>query len=172
MEIGRRDSPLRQALDRWVERSPEADGGAVETCLAFLQAAQEVYDYFDVHLGRFGVSQGKFAILVLLSLTEGGLSPSDLAAQSFVSPATITGLLDGLERDGLVVREANPDDRRMLTVRLTPAGRELVQRLLPEHFQRISDLLADLSEEDRHLLAALSARIGGRAVAARPARRS
>ncbi|HEY3313743.1 MAG TPA: MarR family transcriptional regulator [Bacillota bacterium] len=156
-------SPMRQALDRLARRAPADDVAAVETCLSLVRAAAEVYDYFDDYFGRFGVSQGRFLLLVLLWLNEDGLSPADLADQAGVSRATVTGLLDGLQRTDLIVREANPGDRRMLNVRLTRGGTELVKKVLPEHFRRMTDLLADLTREERRQLAALATKIVDRA---------
>jgi DNA-binding MarR family transcriptional regulator len=49
----------------------------------------------------------------------------ELASATFCSPATMTGIVDTLEKKELVMREPNPDDRRSLLVRLTPSGERL-----------------------------------------------
>lgn len=162
MEIVR-GSPMRQALDRLAQRVPPDDVAAAETCMSLMRAAGEVYEFFDDYFGRFGVSQGRFIILVLLWLNEDGLSPADLADQAGVSRATVTGLLDGLQNSGLLVREAHTEDRRMLNVRLTPRGRDLVKEVLPEHFRRMAELLSELTQDERRQLAALANRVYGRA---------
>ena len=79
------------------------------------------------------------------------LSPAELAAHTGVTRATITGLVDTLERDGLVTRTPDPEDRRMMAVMLTPRGEKLLQKVLPSHFQKLTSLLEPLSETERTL---------------------
>nr|WP_236672838.1 MarR family transcriptional regulator [Comamonas sp. JC664] len=108
------------------------------------------------------MSLGRFTVLVRLYSTEdveGALTPADLAESSGVSRATMTGLLDTLEKDGLISREDHPEDRRMYTVRLTSKARQLVEGMLPDHFRRIAALMAPLSEEEHTTLRALLAKV-------------
>ena len=64
--------------------------------------------------------------LLLSLLWEKDCLPfKDLAAASFTSRATITGIIDTMEKKGLVVRQANPADRRSLLVKLTPQGKSI-----------------------------------------------
>ena len=72
-----------------------------------------------------------------------------------VSRATITGLLDTLERDGFVRREPDAADRRQISVHLTPAGQAFMHGLLPTHFQLINGLMGNLSEAERKTLVKL-----------------
>jgi DNA-binding MarR family transcriptional regulator len=71
----------------------------------------------------------------------------------------MTGLIDTLERDGLVRREPDPDDRRMMSVRLTPKAEDFVAALLPAHFRIMARLMAPLSETERKTLVALLTKI-------------
>jgi DNA-binding MarR family transcriptional regulator len=57
------------------------------------------------------------------------MSPSGLGDRLIVTRAIVTGLLDSLERRGLVRRSANPADRRSLVVEITPAGLEVIQQV-------------------------------------------
>jgi DNA-binding MarR family transcriptional regulator len=57
------------------------------------------------------------------------MSPSELGERLIVTRATVTGLLDSLERRGFVKRSANPADRRSLMVEITPDGLAVVQAL-------------------------------------------
>jgi MarR family len=67
----------------------------------------------------------------------------------------MTHLVDRLERDGLVERVADPDDRRGLLVGLTRKGRALVSRVGPSHLENERRLLAALTEEEQAELARL-----------------
>jgi DNA-binding MarR family transcriptional regulator len=55
------------------------------------------------------------------------MSPSELGERLIVTRATVTGLLDSLERRGFVRRTANPADRRSILVEITPQGLEVLQ---------------------------------------------
>lgn len=156
-----RELPKYQALEAFARRFPELDPSAVEAHLMLLRVSTDVLAAMDTHLGRHGLSKGRFSVLMLLLRAEGdGLSPSVLAERSGVSRATMTGLVDGLERDGLVQREGSRADRRSHVVRLTIHGDGLLREILPVHFRRIARLMAKLDTEDRKTLVRLLTRVG------------
>ena len=70
----------------------------------------------------YALSEGRF-ILLLLNAASDGLAPNELAERAGVSRATVTGLLDGLEREAMIERHINEDDRRALCIRLTRKGK-------------------------------------------------
>ncbi|HEV2013244.1 MAG TPA: MarR family transcriptional regulator [Candidatus Dormibacteraeota bacterium] len=79
---------------------------------------------------QHGLSEGRFQILVRLQhQPDGRLTMGELAETLDVSPRTVTGLVDNLERDGLVKRVDDPDDRRSVYAELTDQGRERVRAL-------------------------------------------
>ena len=80
-----------------------------------------------------------------------------------VTRATITGLVDTLEKDGLVTRAPHHEDRRMLSVALTGKGSALLREILPGHFRRMSWLMATLSEQERVTLVRLLGKVMQRA---------
>jgi DNA-binding MarR family transcriptional regulator len=111
-------------------------------------------------MARYGLSQGRFAVLMLLIDGTGeGSTPSVLAERAGVTRATMTGLLDGLERDGLVVREPATQDRRNVFIHLTDKGRAFMEGILPDHFQRVSDLMRRLDDAEMTTLLNLLAKI-------------
>jgi DNA-binding MarR family transcriptional regulator len=88
----------------------------------------------------------------------------DLSQMMMLSPATLVPAVDTLEREGLVVRRKDPNDRRRTPISLTEKGHELIQRIPPmregEHFvsavaslnsEERSDLLRMLKRIIRHL---------------------
>ena len=153
---------LRPFVDRFADRQtlqtlascyPELDIDSVETCLAFLRATADVQAALDTHFARYGLSMGKFTLLMqLLQADEQGLTPSECAERAGVTRATITGLLDGLEREGLVKRQPCPSDRRMLSVQLTDEGRVLLSAMLPDHFCRTTGLMSHLTTTEKKTL--------------------
>ncbi|RYG65247.1 MarR family transcriptional regulator, partial [bacterium] len=111
-----RELPRYECLEMRSRRYPDLDAGAVEATLVMLRVASDVLEAFASHLARNGTSQGRFSVLMILDRFIGSeLLPSELAEKIGVTRATMTGLLDGLEKDGFVQRRQHPDDRRALT---------------------------------------------------------
>lgn len=81
---------------------------------------------------------------------QGRLSAGDVARGISVSQATITGVLDRLERRGLVTRTRDPEDRRRVVIELTETGREVVATSPPPLHERFVLRLAELPEAERH----------------------
>ena len=69
---------------------------------------------------RFGISLARFDYMAQLYRYKDGLKMRELSRYLMVTGGNVTGLTDDLERDGLVVRESSPGDRRAWIVRLTP----------------------------------------------------
>ncbi|TMF14324.1 MAG: MarR family transcriptional regulator [Chloroflexi bacterium] len=82
---------------------------------------------------RFGLSEGRFQILVRLHHQPSGrFTMGELAEMLDITPRTVTGLVDNLQRDGLVRRVADPVDRRSVYAEITDQGRERVTALWRE----------------------------------------
>jgi DNA-binding MarR family transcriptional regulator len=93
---------------------------------------------------RFDISLARFDYMAQLFRYDGGLKMRALSRYLMVTGGNVTGLTDELERDGLVVREASPDDRRAWIVRLTPKGRRAFEAMAQEHEQWVLELFAGL----------------------------
>lgn len=88
---------------------------------------------FERWAEKFGLSEGRFQILIRLKHQPNGrFAMGELAEMLDVSPRTVTGLVDNLERDGLVKRVDDPTDRRSVYAELTDQGRERVESLWRE----------------------------------------
>jgi DNA-binding MarR family transcriptional regulator len=157
-----KDLPRYECLLEASKRYPEMDPTACEAFLHLLRAGDEVFLQMDQNFTDHGISQGRFGVLMqLLSASQmcaesaGGVSPAELAERTGVTRATMTGLIDTLERDGLVRRNADTQDRRMMRVCLTDKGRALMQRILPSHFQRMTAIMQPLDTDERRTLVQL-----------------
>ncbi|MDP4023735.1 MarR family transcriptional regulator [Methylobacterium sp. NEAU 140] len=156
---------LAQKYDALLARSGEQPRGVAEgmrTCFEVLSLAAAIDRDCAARLGEHDLSEGKFVLLVLLDEARDGLSPHELAARAGVTRGTVTGLLDGLVRSGLVRRIANAVDRRTLTVRPTASGTALTRQLVGAHGRWIGALFSDLSAADRDALRSLLAKVFAR----------
>lgn len=157
-----RDLPTPDVLRRFAQRYPDADVSAVSAFLMLLRTATELSQALDAFLARHGLLQGRWWVLILL-FREASLesSPSVLAEKAGVTRATMTGLIDGLERDGLVQRVFDAEDRRRIAVRLLPAGQAVLDAVMPDYYRRVRALMAGLSEEQRVLMRSMLGALRG-----------
>jgi DNA-binding MarR family transcriptional regulator len=143
-------------------REPDA-ADPLATSLQLLRVAEELVRGFEIHAsGRFGLSRGRLGVLLWLERSEAaGLRPADLAERLRVSRATVTTLVDGLERDGLVARAPDPGDRRGRRVTLTRAGRARAREIGPAHAARLAAVTRALDDDERTQLLALLDKLRG-----------
>jgi DNA-binding MarR family transcriptional regulator len=80
---------------------------------------------------------------------------SELSQRMMVTGGNVTGITDGLEKEGLVVREVDASDRRVYRVRLTAEGQRQFRRMAAEHEQWILELFDGLSTRHKQQLAEL-----------------
>ena len=69
-----------------------------------------------------------------------------------ITRASVTGLLDSLEKDEFIRREPDPNDRRMMSVYLSDKGQVFLDEFLPPHFKLISQLMQGLDAKERDTL--------------------
>ncbi|MEU9444268.1 MarR family transcriptional regulator [Streptomyces sp. NPDC048304] len=168
----RRDGDTVAAVVRqWRAVHPELDTGPMEVigrinrCAALLQQAE------DAPLRRAGLSRPEFDLLGALRRTGHELTPGELARETFSSGAAVTKRLKQLTERGLVERRGDTRDRRVAHVRLTDAGRDLVDGILPEQLAYETAVLSVLAPQGQGelagLLAELLSRLEGRMEALR-----
>src|SRR5687768_9359223 len=145
-----RDLPKYETLLAYSKRYRNVDPAAVEAYLNLLRVASDVLDATEEYFAEHGTSQGRFTVLCLLNRNpETPLCPADLADRAGVTRATMTGLLQGLEAEGLLKRTSSSDDKRMFYVELTPKGRRYLDNILPDWFRRVGELMEGVTEKER-----------------------
>ncbi|MFF7893160.1 MarR family winged helix-turn-helix transcriptional regulator [Streptomyces sp. NPDC007907] len=169
---GRRDDTVASVVRQWRAVRPGLDTGPMEIigrinrCAALLQQAE------DAPLRRAGLSRPEFDLLGALRRTGHELTPGDLARETFSSGAAVTKRLKQLTERGLVERRGDTRDRRVVHLRLTDAGRDLVDGVLPVQLAYETSVLSGLDgpEQDElaDLLGELLSRLEGRAGMLRP----
>jgi len=95
-----------------------------------------------------GLSDAQFNVLNVLGPAPAGLSQRELSDVLVVDRSNITGLLDRMEQAGWVKRADHPSDRRVYVVTLTPEGRRLWQKVLPEYVAAVGRVTAGVPAGD------------------------
>lgn len=120
---------------------------------SLLRAEAQVRRRLSADLEREGLSATGFSVLVVLNTAGGELELRALRLRLRTSKANATEVVSTLETRGLVTRRRLPHDRRAASVLLTPAGQDVVDRLFPEHTERVSEAFAVLDEQEKRSLA-------------------
>ncbi|GHF29402.1 transcriptional regulator [Streptomyces mashuensis] len=152
-----------QQVHPGLDTAPMAVIGRLNRCAALLQQAT------DAPLVGEGLSRAEFDILGTLRRTGRELTPGQIARETFASGAAVTKRLRVLEGRGLVARRADDRDRRVAHLSLTDAGRDLIDRLIPDQLRYEQALLSGLGKDRQdelagilaELLVLLEGRLGG-----------
>lgn len=148
-----RDLPSVETLEKFAARYPEADVTAISSFLHLLRVATDLSIALDACLSEHGLLQGRWWVLILLMREDNKTStPSLLAEKAGVTRATMTGLLDGLVRDGLVERVFDEEDRRRVSVTLTKKGQAKLDDVMPDYYARLRTCMAAVDEDSREAL--------------------
>ena len=121
-------------------------------CLCFLvgKVSRKMSRITRDRLAPYGLTPTQFFLLTAL-YEEDGLLISALARKVALDRATLTGLLDRLERDGLTERRADPEDRRAIRVHLTAKAEELREALTGLYHDNNGMFLSLLSREEKEV---------------------
>jgi DNA-binding MarR family transcriptional regulator len=97
---------------------------------------------------------------MILRQSPQGLAPSEFANLAQVSRATVTQLIDILERKELVRRSDHPRDRRSLLVQLTPKADGILNQVIPLHLKYLKKFISKLKQNERKQLFNLLSKAG------------
>jgi DNA-binding MarR family transcriptional regulator len=132
---------------------------------ALIHTLGQVERVMQPYFAQFGISGSQWGVLRNLHRAEqeglAGLRLTDLSDRLLIRPPSVTGVVDRLERAGLVVRDGSPTDLRAKQVALTEQGRRLVERVLTLHGDQIESVLGGLSLPEQTELHRLLNRLGG-----------
>ena len=120
---------------------------AHEAVLSIFVTASLLGKEADRVLQAFGLTQAQFDILMLLryQTADGAADQTTLGRMLVVNRSNVTGLVDRMERDGLVTRVGDPADRRVKRVRMTPAGARILERAGQAYAARTREIVAGLT---------------------------
>ena len=119
-------------------------------------------------LSGYQLSPAARQALAVLDGAGEPLSPTGIARRLIVTTASVTSLLDTLERRGLVERRPDTADRRRLLVAITPPAQAMVRQYVPEVVALQGAVMSGIGEEDRQQLIAVLTRIREAIAAASP----
>jgi DNA-binding MarR family transcriptional regulator len=140
--------PVKIAPD-FEERYPDSSPTATECAMNLVRTAELLEKRIAALLQPLGLSPASGLVLSMLADTGEALSPNQIADRLIISRASVTSLLDSLEKRGYVRRQPHLSDRRMLVVELTGPGREAADRFRPIVHRNQKAWLDVLSEAEQ-----------------------
>jgi MarR family transcriptional regulator, 2-MHQ and catechol-resistance regulon repressor len=149
-------------LARVAELPVDVDVEAMAVIANVWRAAQEARAQLERRVLRpQRVSWGGFSLLFNLWISgpDHPMETRALAVSIGCARPSVSSLCDTLERDGLIRRQGDTNDRRLVRVALTGSGRRLIEELFPRFNAGEAELVGGLSEEDRRQLATLLRRL-------------
>ena len=128
----RDDGPDRDLVDearrQWVAHGWEGPDRGMGAIVSLMRAQQIVLGRLEDVVRPFGLSYARYEALTLLSFTRRGELPlRKLGERLQIHPASVTGAVDKLEQQGLVVRVRDAGDRRTVLARITDEGRRVAE---------------------------------------------
>lgn len=123
---------------------------------AISQFARDYIAAQEKELGRYGLGMGRHIVLNLVNLAgEKGITPAELADRLGITRGAMTGLIDGLESAGFIVRENHPADRRMVRLVTTKKGQEKIAEYYPPHARTLCKFINTLTKAEQKQLVGL-----------------
>lgn len=145
-----------------MEESEAYDPSATGCVVELIRTGSLVGSKLAAALRPHGLTEASFNVLMILEGSERALCPHEIGERRLVTRGTVTGVLDSLERNDLVRRMPHPEDRRSLLIELTPAGRALLERALPDVRAAEREVMGGLEADEREALQALLRKAGGK----------
>jgi DNA-binding MarR family transcriptional regulator len=144
-----------ESIDHESRISPD-DHEALRLWLRLLTCTSLIEGAIRTGLRRdFDCTLPRFDLMAQLDRSPEGLRMGELSRRLMVTGGNVTGITDQLVKEGLVTREAPPDDRRAFVVKLTAAGRKAFQRMAELHEAWVVKLFDGLTAAERRQLQAL-----------------
>ncbi len=133
---------MKKYIQKFEDVVPGQDADFLMKFAEMMLLLHRVVVVSDAYFQSMGTSKGRFLILTRLLLADSpnGESISDLRPFYPISYAAMSGVLDTLEKDNMVERCANKEDRRKVNIRLTEKGRTFIMDFLPPHVQNVKKI--------------------------------
>ena len=134
----------------------------LRNCINYLLtvAQHEVFVVFSERLAEFGVTPGQYGILNCL-WSQGSPTPKEIAQTLRLENSTVSGMLDKLQKRGLVTRVLDPNDRRSIRVEASEAGKAIREDVLRTVDELNQAVLAPFTAQQRQQLLELLRRLCG-----------
>lgn len=147
---------MDEGIDRLGDAIPDLPADKAKLSRLMLMVGGRLQEELELTLKPHKLNHSEFlTLMILYSSPDGSSTPGELCEYTSQGATNMTRIGNALVQRGLIVRAASEEDRRRVLIRITPAGKRFVQKMLPTLFPRVSAMFDGFSEPDRRNLGRL-----------------
>ncbi|MFQ9511636.1 MAG: MarR family winged helix-turn-helix transcriptional regulator [Lachnospiraceae bacterium] len=121
------------------------------TLIVFTRAEHEIHKREFRTIKQTGLTPAQFGVLEAL-YNKGDLRVGELIEKVLTTSGNITVVIKNLEKDGLIKRMQDPEDRRSFLISLTDAGKKIIEDMFPDHIENIKSIFQVLTDDEKNTL--------------------
>ena len=121
------------------------------TLIVFTRAEHEIHKREFRTIKQTGLTPAQFGVLEAL-YNKGDLRIGELIEKVLTTSGNITVVIKNLEKDGLIKRMQDPEDRRSFLISLTDAGKKIIEDMFPDHIENIKSIFQVLTDDEKNTL--------------------
>lgn len=123
----------------------------LKVLIALSRAEQSVHQREYVTIKQGGLTPSQFAVLELL-YHKGDHKICDIINKILFTSGNITVVIKNLEKEGLVKKYNDLEDKRAVFISITEKGKEIIKNIFPSHVENVNNIFSVLSEEEKKTL--------------------
>ena len=153
---------MDEGVDRVSRIIPQMPVLEARLCRLMLMIGDTVEGELEYKLKPHKLNHSEFlTLMILYSNPDGSSTPGELCEYATQGATNMTRIANALVKRGLITRGTSAKDRRRVLIRITPAGRRFVQKMLPPMFPRVATMFTGFSDTDKRHLDRLLRKLAG-----------
>ncbi|MEY2115497.1 MarR family winged helix-turn-helix transcriptional regulator [Rhodanobacter sp. FW106-PBR-R2A-1-13] len=141
---------------------PQMPASEARLCRLMLMLGNHIEEELEFKLKPHKLNHSEFlTVMILYSRPDGSSTPGELCEYTSQGATNMTRIANALVKRRLITRGVSEEDRRRVLIRIAPAGRRFVQKMLPPMFPRIAIMFAGFSDTDKRHLDRLLRKLAG-----------
>jgi len=147
---------MDEGIGRVSQIIPQMPAPEARLCRLMLMVGGSLEEELEFKLKPHKLNHSEFlTLMILYSRPDGSSTPGELCEFATQGATNMTRIANALVKRGLITRGASGEDRRRVLIRITPAGKRFVQKMLPPMFPRLAGMFAGFSDNDKHSMSRL-----------------
>ncbi|EIM01290.1 MarR family transcriptional regulator [Rhodanobacter thiooxydans] len=155
-------SMMDEGVDRVSRIIPQIPALEARLCRLMMMLGEDIEEELEFKLKPHKLNHSEFlTLMILYSRPDGSSTPGELCEYTSQGATNMTRIANALVKRGLIIRGGSEEDRRRVLIRITPAGRRFVQKMLPPIFPRVATMFTGFSDTDKRHLDRLLRKLAG-----------
>jgi MarR family transcriptional repressor of emrRAB len=153
---------MDEGIGRVSQIIPQMPAPEARLCRLMLMLGDDIEEELEFKLKPYKLNHSEFlTLMILYSRPDGSSTPGELCEYTSQGATNMTRIANALVKRGLITRGGSEEDRRRVLIRITPAGRRFVQKMLPPMFPRVATMFEGFSDADKRHLDRLLRKLAG-----------